>query len=294
MGTATNSLKARCLAEGLGTYVLVFFGCGAVHTAVLTGAQAGIWQVAIVWGVAVTLAVYVVGGVSGAHINPAVTVALAAWGSFSRRDVVPYVLSQLAGAFLAAATLFLFFNHYLAKKETERLITRGEPGSEITAMCYGEFYPNPGNVAKDEKLKGKELQEALAKERELLSQPVAFLVEVLGTLLLALVIFAVTDERNSAASAARLAPVMIGLTVAIVISVIGPLTQSCLNPARDFGPRLFTFLAGWGTAALPGPNGAGFFTVFIVAPVVGAVAGGGLYRYGVQPFLPLAPNSDRN
>src|ERR1051325_5074209 len=98
------------LVEALGTFLLVLFGCGAVHASVLTGAQSGLWQVAIVWGVAVMLAIYTVGAVSGAHINPAITVAFAVWGRFPRRSVVPYVLAQLIGAFLAAATLFALFN----------------------------------------------------------------------------------------------------------------------------------------------------------------------------------------
>src|SRR5207244_12957632 len=106
VGALKHTRSARCFAEVLGTYILIFFGCGAVHAAVLTSAQAGLWQVAIVWGVAIMIAVYVVGGISGAHINPAITVALASWGRFSWKDVVPYILSQVAGAFLAAATLF--------------------------------------------------------------------------------------------------------------------------------------------------------------------------------------------
>src|SRR5260370_8247472 len=80
MASQTRSLPARCLAETVGTFLLVFFGCGAVHVAVLTGALAGLWQVAVVWAVAIMIAVYVVGGVSGAHINPAIPLALAVWG----------------------------------------------------------------------------------------------------------------------------------------------------------------------------------------------------------------------
>src|SRR5262245_500762 len=106
MGAPTNTM-ARCLGEVIGTYILIFFGCGVVHAAVLHGAQTGIWQVAIVWGLGVMVAVYVVGAISGAHINPAITVALAAWGQFPRPQVLPYILSQLVGAFLAAATLFV-------------------------------------------------------------------------------------------------------------------------------------------------------------------------------------------
>src|SRR5205809_6579380 len=97
------------LAEALGTFILILFGCGAVHAAVLTGAQTGLWEVAIVWGMGVAFAAYTVGGVSGAHINPAMTIALAVWGRFSWYNVAPYILAQLAGAFVAAAALFVLF-----------------------------------------------------------------------------------------------------------------------------------------------------------------------------------------
>jgi glycerol uptake facilitator protein len=287
MGSMKQPLTARCLAEALGTFVLVFFGCGAVHTAILVGAQAGLWQVAVVWGVAIMVAVFVVGGISGAHINPAVTTALAVWGRFPRGLVLPYVLSQLAGAFVAAAVLFAFYHPFLAEKEKEKGVTRGQPGSEITAMCYGEYYPNPGRVAGAEGLYRRDEHERL---NALVSHPVAFAAEALGTLILALVVFALTDERNRAAPLGRLAPVLIGLTVAILISVIAPLTQACFNPARDFGPRLFAYLAGWGPIAIPGPNGIGFFTVYIVAPLVGAVAGGGLYLRLLRPALHASPD----
>src|SRR5438067_1047585 len=143
VGVLKNTLSARCFAEVLGTYILIFFGCGAVHAAVLTGAQAGLWQVAIVWGVAIMIAVYVVGGISGAHINPAITVALATWGRFSWKEVLPYTASQLVGAFLAAATLFGLFQAFLTEKERQHAVVRGQPGSEITAMCYGEYFPSP-------------------------------------------------------------------------------------------------------------------------------------------------------
>jgi glycerol uptake facilitator protein len=95
---------------------------------------------------------------------------------------------------------------------------------------------------------------------------------------------AVTN-KNNLIGPGNLAPVFIGLTVAALIVVIAPLTQACFNPARDFGPRVFAFVAGWGAIAIPGPRGAGFFTVYIVSPIVGAVAGVGLHRWVFEPFL---------
>src|SRR6185503_11719279 len=110
------TLFQAALAEVLGTFLLILFGCGAVHSAVLTGAQSGLWQVAIVWGVAIMLAAYLVGGISGAHLNPAITIALAAWGRAAWRHVPVYIAGQLAGAFVAAAALFALYGPFLAAK----------------------------------------------------------------------------------------------------------------------------------------------------------------------------------
>src|SRR6266480_8155435 len=105
MGKPVDSMALRCLGELLGTFLLVFFGCGAVHVAVLTGSLNSLWEVAIVWAIAIMAAVYVVGGISGAHINPAITIALATWRRFRWAHVPAYIISQLAGAMLAALVL---------------------------------------------------------------------------------------------------------------------------------------------------------------------------------------------
>jgi glycerol uptake facilitator protein len=282
MTRTTPSLAARCCGEIVGTFLLVFFGCGAVHAAVLTGAQSGLWQVAIVWGVAIMLAAFTVGAVSGAHINPAITLALAVWGRFPWRPVAPYIVSQLIGAMFAAGLLCYVFQTQLTAKEAEKEVVRGQPGSVVTAMCYGEYYPSPAPLAGKP---GGIRPGQLDSHWGMVDHSPAFIIEFVGTLILALVVFAVSDERNAGAPLARLGPVAVGLTVAALISVIAPLTQACFNPARDFGPRLVAYLAGWGEVALPGPNGSGFFTVYILAPVLGAVAGGGLYARLIQPSL---------
>jgi glycerol uptake facilitator protein len=271
-----------CLAEMLGTYLLILFGLGAVHSAVLTGSQSGLWQVAIIWGISIMLAVYTVGAISGAHINPAITVALATWGRFSWRLVGPYVLAQVIGAFLAAATLFVMYGNLLEERERTKGVTRGAEGSEITAMCYAEYFPNPGPLSTSSEFYSAAKH---AEFRQLVSHPVAFLAEVIGTLVLALVVFAITDEGNSAGPTGRLGPVFIGLCVASLISIIAPLTQACFNPARDFGPRLFACLAGWGSIALPGADGTSWLTVYIIAPTLGAVAGGALYERVLKPSI---------
>jgi len=192
------SLFARAGAEILGTFILIFFGCGAVHVAVLTGDLSGLGQVGMVWGVAIMIAAYVCGGISGAHINPAITLALAAWGRFPFKDVPAYIVAQVAGAMLAAATLFVLFNPMLEEKEHVKKVVRGQPGSEITAMCYGEYFPNPGKFAGGN---GPYDPIEHKKHYELMSEPMACLAEFVGTLLLALAVFAMTDQRNSGSPA---------------------------------------------------------------------------------------------
>src|SRR5438128_2517405 len=205
------SLVRTLLAEALGTFILVLFGCGAVHSAVLTGAQSGLWQVAIVWGMGVAFAAYCVGGVSGAHINPAMTISLAVWGRFPWSKVGPYIVAQLGGAMLAAAVLFVIYSPSLDQKEAKMGVKRGELGSIVTASCYGEFYPAPGGVLTAEG-KWSEAEWEVFQARATFQE--AFIAELLCTAVLALVVFAVTDGKNPAAPAAFLAPLIIGLTVA--------------------------------------------------------------------------------
>ncbi|MDP3069303.1 MAG: MIP family channel protein [Opitutaceae bacterium] len=252
------------VGEFLGTFLLVFFGCGSVAAAVLLGAQVGIFQVAIVWGLGIALAIFLTGSLSGAHLNPAVTCALAACGRFPVRRVAGYVIVQMAGAFAAAAVLHGIFSGALSAYEAAHGIVRGAAGSEATAMIFGEYFPNPG---------GKPLTEAA---RALVPPATAFFIEVVGTAVLVLVILGVTDERN-AGRPREFAPVVIGLTVTLLISLLGPLTMACFNPARDLGPRVWSALAGWGSVPFSA-NGWGWLTVYVIAPLLGGQVGGGLYR----------------
>ena len=132
------------LAELAGTFLLVFFGCGAVATSVAMDAPVGLFQVAVIWGLGLSVAIYLTGAISGAHLNPAITLAFAIVGDFPKRRVPGYWVAQFVGAFLAAGALYVLFSGAIAAKEIELNLTRGEHGSEATAMIFGEFYPNPG------------------------------------------------------------------------------------------------------------------------------------------------------
>ena len=256
-----KSLRTAFLGELVGTFILTFFGCGVVAAAVTTGAQSGVFQVAIVWGLGVALAIYSTAALSGAHLNPAVTVSLAVHQRFTFSRVLPYIVAQLSGAFLAAATVFVFFADALSVHEAANGLTRGLPGSEGSAMVFGEFFPNPG---------GKPLAEAKA----IVTHLRAFGIEVIATAVLMLVILAVTDERNKERPAHH-APVLIGLTVTLLISICGPLTMACFNPARDLGPRLAHFIL---PIAGKGGSDWGYAWIPVVGPCIGGLLGAILYN----------------
>ena len=257
------------VGEFFGTFILVFFGCGSVATAVLTGAQVGIFQVAIVWGIGIATAIYLTGSLSGAHLNPAVTIGLATWGGFAWRNVPRYVFAQFAGAFVASAVLFALYHGTLVAYESTHGIVRGAPGSEATAMIFGEFFPNPG---------GKPFTDEI---RLRVTHPAAFFIEFVGTAMLMLVILGVTHPKNTSRPQV-LTALTIGLTVTILISLLGPLTMAAFNPARDLAPRLFSALVGWGSVPFTA-NGAGWFTVYVLAPISGALAGGAVFRWCFAP-----------
>lgn len=269
MSGRTTFLPAWLVGECLGTFLLVFFGCGSVAAAVLTGAQVGIFQVAIVWGVAISTAIYLTGGLSGAHLNPAVTIALATWTPFPWSKVPHYLFAQTLGALAACFALYGAFHGVLESYEATHGIVRGAAGSEATAMIFAEYFPNPG---------GRPFTEA---SRLLVTPATAFFVEVLGTGILLVVILGCLDDGNRSRPQA-LTPVTIGLTITILISLFGPLTMAGFNPTRDLVPRLFSYFAGWGPLVFRA-NGMGWLLVYVVAPLVGAVLGGAVYRWWLAP-----------
>eukprot|EP01062_Namystynia_karyoxenos_P002710 TRINITY_DN10962_c0_g1_i1.p1 TRINITY_DN10962_c0_g1~~TRINITY_DN10962_c0_g1_i1.p1 ORF type:complete len:419 (+),score=49.35 TRINITY_DN10962_c0_g1_i1:108-1364(+) len=256
-----RALLRCCVAEVVGTYILCLFGTGSVAAAVLSGAQAGLWQVAAVWGWGVTIAIFCTAGVSGAHLNPAVSLAFALLRpkDFSAKWLGPYILAQFLGAILASLCVWACWHNVMDDIEAANGLTRGQRGSEKVAMIFGEYFPNPGfpDIADTA-----------------VSPWGACLIEGFGTAVLALVIFATTNDRN-AAGPQFLAPLIIGFTVAALISLFAPLTQAGWNPARDWGPRVTALMAGYKDIAFPGPrNGA---WVYFVGPMIGAPLGGWIH-----------------
>ena len=235
------------LSEVVGTFLLVFFGTGVVATAVAFDAPSGLFQIAAVWGLGLTIAIFLTAHHSGAHLNPAITISFAIFGDLPRRRVPGYIAAQFVGAFLAAATVFVLFNDAIGTYEIDWEIRRGQSGSEKSAKMFGEFFSSDT------------------------PHGTAFFAEFLGTLLLALAIFGFTAKGNRAGPGV-LTPLAIGITLTTLICIFAPLTQAGFNPARDLAPRIFSSIAGWGSVPFS-TNGIGWLTVYVIAPITGALCG---------------------
>ena len=255
------------LGEMIGTVILVFFGCGSVAVTTLFSAHSGLFQIAAIWGVGVALAIYATRHISCAHLNPAVSIAMVVSDRMASRKLPSYLLGQFTGAFLAAALLYILFSSSIAQYESINGILRGAENSVRTAMMFGEFYPNPG-----------------LEYGAPVSTMNAFLAEMAGTFALVFLIFSLTDGCNVGRPDDSLSPLFIGLSVTVIISVIAPLTQAGLNPARDLSPRIFAYLAGWKKAAFPDSHW-GFLTVYVLGPITGGILAALLFEKIIKPIM---------
>jgi glycerol uptake facilitator protein len=247
-------LAGELAAEFAGTLILILFGTGVVAQ-VVAGGIGDHDSIAWAWGLGVTLGVYVAGRISGAHLNPAVTLALAVFKGFSWRKVAPYAGAQFLGAFVAA--LLVRWNY-------SEVLTKMDPGH--TVKTQGVFSTLPGN--------GQLPVHTFGALRD----------QIIGTAILLFLILAVTDLRNSS-HAANLAPFIVGLIVVAIGMAWGTDAGYAINPARDFGPRLASFFTGYGSAFRDQYGGL-YFWVPIVGPLIGGVIGAGLYEALVGRFLP--------
>ena len=271
MAQNSPSWLGHAVAEFIGTFLLVFIGDMAIAAAVLGGAY-DLTGVALMWGMAVVFAIYIVGAISGAHLNPAVTLAMASLGKLPWGKVPTYIGAQVAGAFMAALGVYICWESAIEVAVKKLGVEIGAPGTQKLAMIFACYYPNPAMFGTKES--------ALAQ----MGTGSAFLAEVLMTAILVMVILAVLNEKNSMAPKSNMAPLFIGLTVMAMVGIGAPATMTAINPARDFGPRLFSLFVGFGKIAFPGPQGHEFW-LYIIGPITGGWLGGQIYQKAVVRFL---------
>ncbi len=250
------ALVGEMCAEFAGTMILILFGVGVVAqvTTSQDGALGDHDSIAWAWGLGVTLGVYVAARLSGAHLNPAVTLALAVFKGFSWRKVLPYTLAQTLGAFVAALVVRVSYADLIAAVDPEH-----------TIATQGIFSTLPGNGAADVSISS------------------AFVDQVVGTAILVFLVLALTSAWNNPPMA-NLGPFVIGLVVVAIGMAWGANAGYAINPARDFGPRIASLITGYG-GAMRDQNGYLYFWLPIVAPLVGGLVGGALFKLLVDDHL---------
>jgi glycerol uptake facilitator protein len=262
--TDKHSLIGELLAEFLGTLVLIALGDGVVAMVVLFGTNTpnevvngGYTNITLGWGLAVFMGICIAGKVSGAHLNPAVTLALALFRGFPWSKVLPYCAAQIAGAFLGAALVYV---NYLPA------IRQFDPGLSLdkTASIFTTFPKFPDAWAH------------------------GLLDQVVGTALLIGLILAITETRNPPFPS-QLQPFAIGLVVVAIGISWGGMHGYAINPARDLGPRLFVLVAGFQNTGFAD----GVFVIPIVGPLLGGVIGAAVYDGMIRPYLKL-PDGGRD
>ncbi|XP_053264990.1 aquaporin-3 [Podarcis raffonei] len=244
-----NRLIRQALAECLGTLILVVFGCGSVAQSILSGGKSGQFlTINLAFGFAVTLGILIAGQISGAHLNPAVTFAMCLMAREPWLKLPIYSLAQTIGAFLGAGIVFGLYHDAIYEFGGSQLLVTGANATAGIFATYPSKHLTPVN---------------------------GFFDQFIGTAALLVCVLAIVDPHNN--------PVPKGLeafTVGFVILVIGTSmgfnSGYAVNPARDFGPRLFTAIAGWGSEVFT--TGRGWWWIPIVAPFLGATAGVLVYQ----------------
>ena len=267
---ALAGITGEMIGEFFGTMVLILFGDGVVAVFGLFGPSQGVgigantWPIIVFgWGFAVMLGIYVTGAISGAHLNPAVTLGLAVTGRHPWNKVLPYWGAQVAGAFVAALILYFVYQGALTNALAANHLTIGQIASSTTYGGNGLGYV------------------FYTGHRSFVGTFGAFGDEFIGTALLVGLILAIVDGRNQPVQA-NLNPLIIGFLIVAIGASFGANTGYAINPARDFGPRLWIAIVSGG-ASFSADNY--YFWVPIVAPLLGGVVGAFIYDYTLGKVL---------
>jgi len=233
--------------EIIGTFILIIFGCGSISLAINFEILNSLYQVALFWTAGVTIGIYASKKLSGAHINPCFSIATLINKEINFVQFLTYISAQLIGAILAAISLYLITRHKISTYNLE------------TASVFGEYFPNPSNP------------------EIIISTNQAFFAELSASFLLIFIVLIIINIKKLQ----NYSPILIGVLVGILICFYAPYTQCCMNPARDFGPRLVSHFSGWEEFAFK-YNNLGWLKVYIIAPLVGASLATILYRFVVR------------
>lgn len=255
-----RKMFGELISEAVAMFIIIALGESAAAMYILydpSPYQNAYWGLCICWGLAVTIAIYITASVSGTHANPAVTLALALYRGFPWKKVLPYWAAQVIGAFIGAMIVYQLYSPVIDYYNHIHQLTRDAGGAA------GVFFTSTGMAITPIHALGD---------------------EIILTAFLVFGIFAITERFNEAAPTANSGALVIGLLVATIGACMGYLEGWAINPARDLGPRLFAFLAGWGESAFPGKDH--YWWIPIIGPLIGGVMGATAFQCLIYPFLP--------
>lgn len=269
-----ESWLGKYIGEAIGVFFIVFFGCGIIFVAILFNGVGDLFSAGMAWGFAVALAVYAGASMSGAHFNPAVTLALAVTKRFPWNQVVQYWISQIVGGFLGALALIGLFGDAFQKFADKNGLVIGQAGSEKLAMMLIPVSPHPWIVGI-----GQAAYDMVPIWRGVLT-------EALATALLLVIILMLLEARSVTSTPMRFFPLALGVGVTMLVFVTAPLTMTSLNPARDLGPRIMLLLMGFGNIAFPGIRDGGSLLVTVIGPLIGGPLGALFFDRVMRPYYP--------
>ncbi|ACL30114.1 MIP/aquaporin family protein [Buchnera aphidicola str. APS (Acyrthosiphon pisum)] len=250
-----NIIK-KCFMEFFGTGLVMFFGIGCLAASKLTNANFTQFEISCIWGFGVSIAIYFSSSISGAHLNPAVTIFFWLSSKLNKRKVLPYIISQTLGSFFFTMLTYYLYNNLLISFERNNNVVRGTQESLNLASIFC-VYPNYNN-----------------------SFIYDFIIEIFSTALFILIVLEFNNRNSNYFLYNRsVAPILTGFLVCMINLVINPLNNISLNPARDLGPKILLSLTGWGLFSFTGGNDNILYCFIpIMGPILGANLGGWIHK----------------
>jgi len=251
-----QKILKQCFVEFIGTGLIIFFGVNSFAISKLTNFHLNYYQISFIWGLGVSIAMYFSFSISGAHLNPAITIFLWLSSQFNKKKVIPYIISQISGTFFFSIIIYFIYYDSLNLLEHKYNIIRGTKESLKLASIFC-FFPNDNfNFISD------------------------FILEIFFCTIFIIILMKINEKNIFFPSYNFVNPIFIGILIMIINLLSSSYNNITLNPARDLGPRIFLSLIGWGKLAFTGGNNNLFYPYFLIptfAPILGINFGGWIY-----------------
>ncbi|QCI20442.1 aquaporin family protein [Buchnera aphidicola (Brachycaudus cardui)] len=253
--TKKNILK-QCIVEFFGTGLIIFFGTGCLLASKLTNIYLNSFEISFIWGLAVSISIYFSSSISGAHLNPAITIFFWLSCKIHKKKVLPYIISQIFGAFFFTMLIYFLYYRELVSFINHNNIIIGSQESLNLASIFC-IYPNFNNSF---------IRNAI--------------IEVFTAAFFMIILLQLNNKKNNKLLYnSSIRPILIGILVFMINLSISPINNISLNPARDLGPKIFLSLIGWGVFSFTGgSNNFLYFLIPAIGPIIGINLGGWTYK----------------